>query len=268
MIVFRYLYTFYCFVLFVVPMLAFVPLFWLSGVLLNQKQNLWVATTLMLVWFRLWSWLSGIWVSTYNRRLRKGHQPCVYVSNHCSYLDTFSAKLALGYGFMPLGKKEQTKAPILGTIYKHNVILVDRSNAESRAKSMDYMRETLAKGISLLLFAEGTMNRTPYILKNFYDGAFRLAIEAQVPIVPMVGVGGRELLPRGSFLPKPGWIRNYFLPPIPTAGKTTDDVDALKRETYFLMYDALRKLASENAIGKFEGPDPAMLPTEEAAAVA
>ena len=84
--------------------------------------------------------------------------------------------------FRVLGKAELARIPVFGYIYKKAVVLVERENAAHRAKSVVQLKSVLANGISVVLSPEGTFNMTNKALKNFYDGAFRIAIETQTQI--------------------------------------------------------------------------------------
>ena len=106
-------------------------------------------------------------------------------------------------------------------------IMVDRKIKESREKAVPYMIEELKKGYSILLYAEGTRNRTAEPLKEFKDGAFRIAIHAQAPLVVQTIVGAGEVNnPIGIHL-LPGTIKVFWSKPIVTKGMTLEDVPAL-----------------------------------------
>ena len=122
----------------------------------------------------------------------------IYVCNHSSYLDPIAVVLAIPGSFKPLGKIEMVKVPVFGLIYRKVVVLIDRASKESRARSVEELKAGLAKGQSILVFPEGTMNHSNKALTDFYDGAFRLAIETGTPIVPMVIVNPRNLFPRAN----------------------------------------------------------------------
>lgn len=259
-----WIYTGYVAVVFVGLMFLHLPFFLLSALVLNTRANLWVSTTLMLSWFGLFHLLVFIPYSVRNRQRVAGARPCVFVGNHTSFLDVTTVKQALGYGFLPLGKAEQARMPFIGWIYKPNVILIDRSSEASRKASMDRMRDFLTKGFSILIFPEGTMNRTPYLLKSFYDGAFRLAIEAQVPIVPFVTTNVRKLMVRGSLRMRPGSCQTIFADPIPTNGLSLADVATLKRKTFDVMWALLEQHAPADTIG-LHGPKPDIDPNRKTA---
>lgn len=161
----------------------------------------------------------------------------IYVSNHTSFLDIPGIRLIIPGEFRPIAKKELLKIPVFGFIVRAATVVVDRSNAQSRKQSMEKLREILKGGISILVFAEGTQNRTKEILQPFKDGAFRIAIDSQLPIIPLVVVGAGPLMPPGTLTIKPGKIKVIAGDPISVEGFTTDDVQALKQKTFDRMLE-------------------------------
>ena len=116
-----------------------------------------------------------------------------------------------------------------------NSVPVDRSSKESRKESFERMVEKIKQKTSILIFPEGTRNRTKLPLKDFFDGGFRLAITSQVPIIPIVLLNIRKLQPVGTFLVAPGKVSLNFLDPIPTKGLTLKDVETLKQTVFETM---------------------------------
>lgn len=187
----------------------------------------------------LWSWifskLTFIRYKFYGKEnFRKG-QAYIYVSNHTSFLDIPGLTMLLPGQFRPLAKKELLRIPIFGWIARSAAIIVDRSSAESRKKSIDRLKAFLKEHISILIFAEGTQNRTKNTLQPFKDGAFRIAVDTQQPILPIVVLGAGRLMPPGTINLKPGLIRIYVGKEIPTTGLGIQDVRALKEQTFSVM---------------------------------
>ena len=191
----------------------------------------------------LWSWifsqLTFIRYKFYGKEnFRKG-QAYIYISNHTSFLDIPGLTMLLPQQFRPLAKKELLKIPIFGWIARTATIIVDRSSPESRKKSIDRLKQFLKSGISILIFAEGTQNRTKNVLQPFHDGAFRIAVDTQQPILPIVVVGAGRLMPPGTINMKPGLIRIYAGHEIPTTGLTSQDVKALKQHAFDVMAETI-----------------------------
>src|SRR5262245_40219318 len=152
----------------------------------------------------------------------------IYLSNHSSYLDIPGICLTVPRQVRILAKKELLKLPILGWIIGHASVIVDRSSNESRRKSLDHLKNVLKAGISIFIFPEGTQNRTKETLQAFYDGGFRIAVETQQPIMPMVMLNGGKLMPPGRVYIEPGTITIRIGKSIPTEGLTLADIPALK----------------------------------------
>jgi 1-acyl-sn-glycerol-3-phosphate acyltransferase len=141
--------------------------------------------------------------------------------------------------FRPLAKKELLKIPIFGWIASTAAIIVDRTSPESRKKSIDRLKLFLKNGISILIFAEGTQNRTKNLLQPFHDGAFRIAVDTQQPVLPIVILGAGRLMPPGTINLKPGLIRLYVGKEIPTTGLSVQQVKDLKQRTFDAMTEMM-----------------------------
>lgn len=195
----------------------------------------WIGGKFLWLWSWIFSMLTFIRYDFYGREnFRKG-QSYIYVSNHTSFLDIPGLWMIIPGEKKPLAKKELLKIPVFGWIAKSAAVIVDRSSGESRKKSMDKLKKILAGGTSILLFAEGTQNRSKEVLQPFKDGAFRIAIDTQQPILPMVVVGAGPLMPPGTVRMKPGRVKIIVAPEIATEGLTVDDQPALKQKTFEVM---------------------------------
>jgi 1-acyl-sn-glycerol-3-phosphate acyltransferase len=195
----------------------------------------------MKVWIGAIFTISGVRMKVYGKEIRDQYPPCIIVSNHSTNLDLITAPYMLPVGTKPLAKKELLKVPILGLQFKVMSVTVDRKDKESRRKSLFNLKKNLENGIHIFIYPEGTRNRTALPLKEFYEGAFKIAIDMQQPIMPVVTVGARSIWPMNSFLIKPGLISAYYLPPIDTKGMTDDDLPALKQKVFDMMHECIMK---------------------------
>ncbi len=234
------LFLFYAAIIFITLMLVALPFVLLFSAILPLNTGKRAILAVLRTWAWLFSALSFFWVNTKNKKkvdLSKSH---IYVGNHGSYLDAVAVCLSIPQYFSALGKVEITKVPIFGLIYKRIVVLIDRSSKESREQSVNDLKKDIANGQSILIFAEGTMNQTDKPLTDFYDGAFRIAIETQTPIIPFVMINNRKLLPRKHPLKaRPGLITSILLPEVSVAGLSLEDVPTLKKNVYDLMEQAI-----------------------------
>lgn len=172
----------------------------------------------------------------------------IFVTNHISYLDAAILPKVFRQPFRPLARAEMSKLPIFGFIYRNAVVSVDRSSSENRTRSVFILKSLIKKGISVLVFPEGTFNMTTQPLKEFYDGAFRVAIETQTPIKPVLFLDAYRRMPFESiFLMTPGRSRILYLDEISVEGYTVEKLQQLKEEVYVIMekklieYDAAWK---------------------------
>jgi len=227
-------YLVWCAVVFTVFMVLFLPFFMLP-LFFGERTGGKIALAFIRAWAAIFSFLTQIRYKVVDRRKINRKQTYIYVCNHNSYLDTPGMMLAIPGQFRPLGKVEMKKAPVFGWFYPYLVVMVDRSSPESRRRSIMEMKAKLKRGISIFIFPEGKMNRTPQPLTDFYDGAFRIAIETQTPVMPMVMLNSRRLMPRDRFEMRPGTITTIFLDAIPTQGLSMADVPALKQQVYEMM---------------------------------
>lgn len=167
----------------------------------------------------------------------------IFVSNHISYLDIpMMMKVIRHQHVRILGKAEMTKVPIFGSIYKKGAVLVDRENAGNRLRSIKNLIYFIHNKISVFICPEGTFNMTNKPLKNFYDGAFRIAIQTQVPIRPLLFLDTYDRLNYKSiFSLNPGKCRSVYLSETSTEDLTINDVAMLREKIFRQMEDALKR---------------------------
>lgn len=168
-------------------------------------------------------------------------QQYVFVFNHISYLDAPALLISFRkQHFRVLGKADMGKFPLIGFIYRNAAVLVQREIAMHRAKSVLILKSVLKKGISIVISPEGTFNITTYPLQKFYEGAFRIAIETQTPIKPVLFPDNFDRLNyKNIFSLCPGVMRAVFLEEIKTSGYTEMDINLLKEMVFKKMEEGL-----------------------------
>jgi 1-acyl-sn-glycerol-3-phosphate acyltransferase len=230
-----WLYNLYAVVVFVVLMLPVFLFALIASFLGNIKGGNLIYKACMLggdVWVAL------IFIrhkNIYEQPLRK-EQSYIFVANHISYLDSPIIVKTFRRSLRALGKVEMTKIPVFGFIYRKAIVTVDRSSAGNRTKSVQILKSILRRKISVLVFPEGTFNLTHRPLKEFYDGAFRVAIESNTPVKPVLFLDGYNRMPyERLFSLNPGISRSVFLEEIATDGLTVNDVPILREKVYQLM---------------------------------
>jgi 1-acyl-sn-glycerol-3-phosphate acyltransferase len=207
-------YTLYAFVLFVLIILMLAPF-----VILFLPFGRIRGGNIMYDFFRvmgyLWLLMIGIRHKTSYRPSLDPTQQYIFIANHISYIDAVTIICSIKHHFRPIGKHELLKIPVFGFIYKRCVVTVNRSSAEDRARSLDDLRKILAKGISILVFPEGTFNMGNMPMAECYDGAFKLAVETGKQIQPIVFPDALDRLHYQSFFTlTPGLSRAIYLDPI------------------------------------------------------
>jgi 1-acyl-sn-glycerol-3-phosphate acyltransferase len=198
---------------------------------------------------KYWGWFWYLFIGIRHKEIYESphdnKRQYIFVGNHISYIDIPPIVLLAHQPIRALGKYEMVKVPVFGWIYRAAVILVDRSNPETRAKSVRALKAAIKNGISIFIFPEGTFNETPNPLKSFFDGAFRIAIETQTPIKPILLVDTIDRLHyRSIFSLTPGKNRVVFLEEVPVTDLSFSDIPALKEKVYQQMDAGLRRYRS------------------------
>ena len=238
---FQWLYCIYALVLFIGIMLLLFP-FMLIASLFGRVTGGNMIYRLCMLWGDIWFFLIFIFHRNYYEQPVDKNKQYIFVGNHISYLDAPLIVKTIRRPIRALGKTEMGKVPVFGFIYKYAVVRVDRGNADNRAKSVRNMKSILKKGISIVVFPEGTFNMTPNPLKDFYDGAFRVAIETQMPIKPFLFLDAYDRMNYKSiFSLTPGKNRAVFLEEVSVENLTQIDLPALKQKVYDLMDKKLRE---------------------------
>ncbi|GEQ84823.1 1-acyl-sn-glycerol-3-phosphate acyltransferase [Patiriisocius marinistellae] len=170
---------------------------------------------------------------------KKG-QSYMFVSNHTSMTDIMMMLYSTKNPFVFVGKKELSKIPLFGFFYKRTCILVDRKNPRSRRDVFESAQRRLNQGLSICIFPEGGVpDDTSMILDEFKDGAFRLAIEHQIPIAPMTFHDNKERFSYEFFSGSPGKMRVKAHALIPTQGHKLEDKRAIKNQTRQVILEEL-----------------------------
>lgn len=236
----QYIYCVYALICFVLIMLIAVPFVVIFSMFGIKGGNL--VYRVCNIWARVWYFTICIRHKTIFEAPHNKNGHYIFVANHCSYMDIPAVVRTIDQPVRVLGKYEMVKYPIFGIIYKAAVIVVDRSSIEKRAKSVRALKAALSKEISIFIFPEGTFNETKQPLKDFYDGAFRVAIETQTPIKPLIFVDTLERMHwRSIFELTPGTSTVVFMEEIPVEQYTMKDVQRLKKLVYEKMEQTLTK---------------------------
>jgi 1-acyl-sn-glycerol-3-phosphate acyltransferase len=193
----------------------------------------------------LGTWLNPYWhFRTSGVRIRDPRRPYVAVSNHESYADIFLIS-HLPWEMKWMSKDTIFKIPVMGWMMRMaGDIRLNRSSRDSTLAAIAACRDRLAKRVSVMIFPEGTRSKGSELLP-FRDGAFRLAVESGVPILPIAVAGTRHAMAKGSFQFQPATAICRVLEPVETTGLTLDDVPALRARVRALIDEARHALQQE-----------------------
>jgi 1-acyl-sn-glycerol-3-phosphate acyltransferase len=188
-------------------------------------------------------------------RIHDPRRPYVAVANHESLADIFLLS-HLPWEMKWMSKDAIFRIPVMGWMMRMaGDVMVSRGDPASRLRALEQARDRLRKKVSVMIMPEGTRSTTSELLK-FHDGAFRLAIEAGVPILPIALAGTRHCIAKGSLLVGRARAIARVLPPVETTGLTLADVPALRDRVRDMIVEARLALQRELAL---EAPLPAPL---------
>lgn len=180
------------------------------------------------IWAKLWCWLNFVRVTV------KGHQNVdkktsyVFVANHQGAFDIFSIYGFLGHDFKWMMKISLRKIPLVGyTCYRAGHIFVDRSSASAVRRTMEEAEKRLKGGASLVVFPEGARTWDGH-MRQFKKGAFQLAMEFNLPLVPVTVDGSFDVMPRTARLPRPGHITLTIHHPIAPSSSAEERNEAME----------------------------------------
>ena len=234
------LYTIWCAIYFVVLYLLLFPI---QFVFLQREAWKPLAHKVNAIWGRLFFFGIGIPLRVERRFEPEPRGAYVFCANHFSYLDIAAVGVIVRNYYAFVGKSEVKHIPLLGYMFAKLHVQVDRNQPNSRAYSLAKSIRTLASGRSIMIFPEGGIHaRQLPQMEPFRDGAFTMAIQQQVPVVPVTLLNNYRILPDRSPM-RMHWhpLRAVVHPPIDTKGMTPDDVARLKEETYRIIDTELRK---------------------------
>lgn len=195
------------------------------------------------IWAKAILYGSGFYYKIEREQELETAKSYMFIANHTSMADIMLMLAVTKHPFVFVGKKELSKIPLFGFFYKRTCILVDRKSTRSRMEVFNRAEKRLKQGMSICIFPEGGVpNDESILLDEFKDGAFRLAIEHQIPIVPMTFADNKKRFSYTFFSGSPGLMRVKVHSFVSTIGKTIEskkDIKEVKDEVRTIVYNQL-----------------------------
>ena len=226
-------FSLWALLVFTITMLPVALAMWIIGLIKEPKRTE-VFRRISKMWMNIFFAATGCRLKIKGKENFKQGENYIVICNHNSFMD-----VPLSTPFIPganktIAKIEMARIPLFGLIYKRGSILVDRKDKTSRTESFKKMKDVLAMGMHMCIYPEGTRNKTTEPLKAFHDGAFRLAIDTQKPLLPAIIFNTKKVLPpQKVFYFWPSKMELHFLPPVAINNSVT--VEDLKLTLFTLM---------------------------------
>lgn len=236
----RTIWGLYCILIFFVISFIVLPVYFVSFLLFGRSASRSMMRFSYYYVAPLVLFLFGVRLRVYGKEHIDPNRTYVIVSNHQSKIDMLINGYTSPSEAQFLSKKEMKNLPFFGYIVKYLTILIDRKDKESKEKGFELMEQRLNEGIPIVIYPEGTRNKTDQPLKNMYDGAFRLAIQSGYPILVQTILNSHKLAsPHYALDQSPGTVTTYWDPPIETQGMTMDDIPQLREQVQQVMRNRL-----------------------------
>ncbi|HMC00921.1 MAG TPA: lysophospholipid acyltransferase family protein [Flavobacteriaceae bacterium] len=230
------LYRIWFYILVALPIILLLP-----ALLISISKDSWYPFFFKLA--RIWAKfiLIGMgfkWKIDYEQ-IPERNKSYMFIANHTSMIDIMLMLVSIRNPFVFIGKKELAKIPLFGYFYKKTCILVDRSSAKSRQAVFLRAQRKLQSGLSICIFPEGGVPEEHIVLDEFKDGAFRLAINHQIPIVPLSFMDNKKRFSYNFFSGGPGIMRVMIHKFIQTKGLNIEDTKKLNEQSRSIILNQL-----------------------------
>jgi putative phosphoserine phosphatase/1-acylglycerol-3-phosphate O-acyltransferase len=183
---------------------------------------------------------AGVQLSVTGEQNLWSHRPAVFTFNHQSQLDVAIMAALLRHDFTAVAKKSLQTNPIFGPIgYLARVAFIDRTDAAQAREALEPVIHALQSGTSIAIAPEGTRSGSGELLP-FKKGPFHMAIQGEVPLVPVVIRNAYEVMVPHSYVVRPGTVDIVVLPPMDTSAWSSDTVDEHRDEVWGLYHDTLQ----------------------------
>lgn len=233
---FQLVWRIWFYLLMIVTIILMIPFLLILTAKESYYPTFW---KLVRIWAKILIYGMGFRLKVHNDQELERDKSYMFCPNHASMMDPFVLIALSKNPIVFVGKQEFVKIPIFGFFYKRVVIMVDRSNPKSRKRVYEMAKKKLQNGTSMAIFPEGLVPTENVILAPFKNGAFSLAIEFGIPIVPQVYYDCKRFFSWDFFKGRPGVFRVRQHKFIETKDLKIEDKDALKQQTFDLIYNDL-----------------------------
>ena len=242
-IVFWVLWRIWFYVLMAIPILIMLPFLLISII---SESGYPYFFKMARIWAKFILIGMGFYYKIEREQKLEKHKSYMIVANHTSMTDIMLMLATVRNPFVFVGKKELSKIPLFGFFYKRTCILVDRNSSRSKNEVFKRAQNRLNQGLSICIFPEGGVpDDETILLDEFKDGAFRLAIDHQIPIVPIVFADNKERFSYTFMSGSPGIMRVKVLPFVETKGLKSENRRELRDQVKQLIYNGLLDFKKE-----------------------
>ncbi|WP_316634808.1 lysophospholipid acyltransferase family protein [uncultured Flavobacterium sp.] len=243
-IVFWVLWRIWFYILMAIPILIMLPFLLISII---SESGYPYFFKMARIWAKFILFGMGFYYKIERREKLIKNKSYMIVANHTSMTDIMLMLVVVKNPFVFVGKKELSKIPLFGFFYKRTCILVDRNSSKSKNEVFKRAQNRLNQGLSICIFPEGGVpDDETILLDEFKDGAFRLALEHQIPIVPIVFADNKERFSYSFFSGSPGKMRARVLPFVETEGHGSVIRKELRDKVRQLIHNGLLEFRKED----------------------
>lgn len=241
------LYRIWFYILVAIPIIALFPI-----LIISILKESWYPLFFRIA--RFWAWFiligMGFRVQIEREETPKNNKSYMFVANHTSMADIMLMLVTVKNPFVFVGKAELAKIPLFGFFYKRTSILVDRNDAKSRQTVFLRAQRRLQQGMSICIFPEGGVPDESIVLDDFKDGAFRMAINHQILIVPITFGDNKVRFSYTFFSGSPGKMRAKVHRFISTKGLAVKDTKAVNKKSRLLILNQLNSFHTTSTLKK------------------
>jgi 1-acyl-sn-glycerol-3-phosphate acyltransferase len=242
-IIFWIVWRIWFYVLMAIPILLMLP-FLVASILTESGYPYFFK--MARIWAKFILFGMGFYYKIDKAQELEPHKSYMIVANHTSMVDIMLMLAVIKNPFVFVGKQELAKIPLFGFFYKRTCILVDRSCSKSRMKVFKSAQKRIDRGLSVCIFPEGGVpDDESILLDTFKDGAFRLAVDHQIAIVPITFGDNKKRFSYTFFSGSPGVMRVKIHSHVETSGKTGENRKEIREAVHGIIYSQLVEFEEE-----------------------